>query len=123
MSFTELMNAATTATTAATAIRLGNELSRYCCGREPNGAAMHIRFRPTKVQGVFIGALKKDDRAAVLVDDSYPNTVYVYRNVSPAALTKMVNDGWTVGEIENATGWEGQGVTPKQAIEWWMAWR
>ena len=126
MDFIKSMNAAATATAtpAATAIRLGNELSRFCCGREPNGAAMHIRFRPTTVKGVFIGALRKEDRCAVLVNmDDYPNIVHVYRNCSPAALTKMVNEDWTIGQIEDATGWEGQGVSPRQAIEWWMAWR
>jgi hypothetical protein len=124
MTFADLMNSNnSTNSNTATAIRLGDELSRYCYGRESNGAAMHIRFRPTKVQGVFIGALKKDDRCAILVDDNYPNIVYVYRNASPVSLTKMVNDGWTIEQIENATGWEGQGVTPKQAVEWWMAWR
>ena len=123
--FTSLIDD-TTSTTVSTAIRLGQELSRYCAGRNANGATVCVRVKKTKVPNVYIGAEALTDKACIVIDtddDGIPVEFTVY-NGGPHQVSQVIDQPVGVIETEACGDREGRSFDDAaEAVAYWQTHR
>ena len=98
------------------AIRIGNELSRHCAGRNENGAAVSLRALPTAADSFYVAAEKPTDKACIVITDIGDGYAYDVVTGTPVDVSRMLSTG-RGGELRGRVGF---GDNEHDAVAFWQ---